>query len=54
MLKRTASSALGALRRLSKDSSRLFSTGVGSKYTVIEHEFDAIVVGAGEWRSGPD
>ena len=46
MLKRGAASALGALRRLSNDSSRLFSTA-GGAYPVIDHTFDAIVVGAG-------
>lgn len=46
MLKRSAASALGALRRLSNDSSRLFSTA-GGAYPVIDHTFDAIVVGAG-------
>lgn len=50
MLKRTASSALGALRRLSSDSSRLFST-TGSAYPIIDHTFDAIVVGAGKYHT---
>ena len=48
MLKRGAASAIGALRRLSNDSSRLFSTA-GGAYPVIDHTFDAIVVGAGNF-----
>ena len=45
MLKRTAVSALGALRRLTPDSARLFSS---RSYPIVDHTFDAIVVGAGE------
>lgn len=47
MLRRTATGALGALRRLGHDS-RLLSTSTSGGYKLIDHEFDAIVVGAGE------
>lgn len=47
MLRRTATGALGALRRLGQDS-RLLSTSTSGGYKLIDHEFDAIVVGAGE------
>ncbi|PRW57058.1 succinate dehydrogenase [ubiquinone] flavo mitochondrial [Chlorella sorokiniana] len=46
MLRRTATGALGALRRLGQDS-RLLSTSTSGGYKLIDHEFDAIVVGAG-------
>ena len=49
MLRRTATGALGALRRLGQDS-RLLSTSTSGGYKLIDHEFDAIVVGAGEGR----
>lgn len=50
MLRRTATGALGALRRLGQDA-RLLSTSTSGGYKLIDHEFDAIVVGAG--KGGP-
>lgn len=44
MLRRTANSALGALQRLGGSQRGLFSS---QAYPVIDHTFDAIVVGAG-------
>ena len=46
MLRRTATGALGALRRLGGEA-RLLSTSTSGGYKLIDHEFDAIVVGAG-------
>lgn len=45
MFRKGALGALSALRRLTPDSARLFSTQ--GAYQVIDHSYDAIVVGAG-------
>lgn len=53
MLRRSAASALGALRRLTPEGARLFSSGTGG-YQIVDHQFDAIVVGAGgRWPETP-
>lgn len=50
MLRKGALGALSALRRLTPDSARLFSTQ--GSYQIIDHSYDAIVVGAGAQGAG--